>query len=46
MWGHFQEVEHFVDCIAKGKAPSVTPEDGRIATEAGITIAKMYRQLK
>lgn len=46
MWGHYQEVEHFVDCLAKGKAPSVTPEDGRIATKAGIEIAKMYRQLK
>ncbi|MDH5509744.1 MAG: Gfo/Idh/MocA family oxidoreductase [Nitrospinota bacterium] len=45
VWGHYQEVEHFVDSILKGKQPQITPEDGRIATEAGVKIAKMYRQL-
>ncbi|MDH5478889.1 MAG: Gfo/Idh/MocA family oxidoreductase [Nitrospinota bacterium] len=45
VWGHYQEVEHFVDSILKGKQPQITPEDGRIATEAGVKIARMYRQL-
>lgn len=45
VWGHYQEVEHFVKCVLKGKAPDITPEDGRIATEAGVKIAGMYRQL-
>ncbi len=45
MWGHYQEVEHFVNCVLKGKAPDITPEDGRIATEAGLQISRMYRQL-
>jgi len=45
VWGHYQEVEHFVDCVLKGKQPAITPEDGLIATEAGEKIARMYRQL-
>ncbi len=46
VWGHYQEDEHFVKCVLAGKKPDITPEDGLIATEAGIKIAKMYRQLK
>lgn len=42
MWGHYQQDEHFVNCLVEGKAPSVTPEDGRIATEAGTRIAADY----
>ncbi|HJM82254.1 MAG TPA: Gfo/Idh/MocA family oxidoreductase [Nitrospinota bacterium] len=46
VWGHYQMDEHFVSSILKGKAPEITPRDGLIATEAGVKIAKMYRQLK
>ena len=45
VWGHYQEVEHFVNCVVGGKKPEITPEDGLIATEAGVKIARMYRQL-
>ena len=45
VWGHYQEDEHFVTSVLAGKAPEITPEDGLIATEAGIKIAGMYRQL-
>jgi len=45
MWGHYQEDEHFVNSVLGGKPPDITPEDGRIATEAGVGIASMYKSL-
>jgi len=33
---YFQELEHFIDCIEKGKKPSITPEDGLRAVEIGL----------
>jgi predicted dehydrogenase len=40
MWGHQQQDEHFVQCLLEGKAPSITPEDGRKAMEVAAKIAK------
>ena len=40
MWGHQQQDEHFIRCLQEGRAPSITPEDGRIAMEAAVKIAK------
>ncbi|HJN66008.1 MAG: Gfo/Idh/MocA family oxidoreductase [Pirellulaceae bacterium] len=40
MWGHLQQDEHFVQCIREGCTPITSPEDGRIATQIAIQIAK------
>jgi len=40
MWGHQQQDEYFVRCIREGRAPDVTPEDGRRAMEIAAQIAK------
>lgn len=45
VWGHYQQDEHFVNCVLKGKAPDVTPKDGLIATEYGKKMIRMYRDL-
>ncbi len=36
----FDELLHFVDCIRKDKAPSVSGEDGKKALEVGLAILK------
>lgn len=38
-WGHRQQDEHFVQCLLEGRAPSITPEDGRKAMEVALKIA-------
>jgi predicted dehydrogenase len=40
MWGHAQMDEYYVRCVAEGKTPDITPEDGRKAMEIAMTIAK------
>jgi predicted dehydrogenase len=30
-WGYIREIEHFIDCIAKGAQPKVSAQDGRWA---------------
>ncbi len=43
MWGHLQQDEHFIRCLQEGRAPSITPEDGRIAMEVAERIAQAGR---
>lgn len=38
-WGHHQQDEYFVHCIREGRAPEITPEDGRRAMEIASRIA-------
>ncbi len=40
MWGHYQQDEHFIQCLLEGKTPSVTPDDGRKAMVIAEQIAK------
>jgi predicted dehydrogenase len=40
MWGHQQQDEHFIQCLREGRQPSIKPEDGRIAMETAVKIAK------
>ncbi len=40
MWGHQQQDEHFVQCLIDGKAPSISPQDGRAAMEVAEIIAR------
>ena len=39
-WGHHQQDEYFVRCIAQGRAPEIKPEDGRKAMEIALQIAR------
>lgn len=38
-WGHYQQDQHFVECLLAGRAPSITPADGRKAMEIALKIA-------
>jgi predicted dehydrogenase len=38
-WGHYQQDQHFIECLLAGRAPSITPEDGRKAMEIALKIA-------
>ncbi len=40
MWGHQQMDEYFVRCIQQGRAPSITPQDGRRAMEIALQIVQ------
>lgn len=40
MWGHLQQDEYFVQCLLEGRAPDITPSDGRNAMEIAMQIAK------
>jgi predicted dehydrogenase len=38
VWGHMQMDEYFLECVARGIKPSITPEDGRKAVEVACKI--------
>jgi predicted dehydrogenase len=38
-WGHYQQDQHFIECLLAGREPSITPEDGRKAMEIALKIA-------
>ncbi len=38
-WGHYQQDEHFIECLLAGRDASITPEDGRKAMEIALKIA-------
>ena len=39
-WGHYQEDEHFIECILQDRKPSVTAEDARKAQENALAIMR------
>lgn len=40
-WGHYQQDEHFIQCLLDGREPSITPADGRRAMEIALDIARV-----
>jgi predicted dehydrogenase len=39
MWGHYQQNQHFAQCIQEGRTPDITLQDGRKAMELALQIA-------
>jgi myo-inositol 2-dehydrogenase/D-chiro-inositol 1-dehydrogenase/scyllo-inositol 2-dehydrogenase (NAD+) len=39
-WGHYQQDQHFVQCLLAGKQPCISPQDGRKAMEIALEIGK------
>jgi predicted dehydrogenase len=40
IWGHWQQDQHFLQCLQQGKQPCITPQDGRRAMEIALEIGK------
>lgn len=40
---YYLELEHFIECIEKGKPPSITPEDGLRVVEIGLAAIESMR---
>lgn len=43
-WGYIRELEHFVDCIRNGRAPSVTGIDGRWAVASVLAAMRSFKE--
>lgn len=43
-WGYIREMEHFVDCIRRGKTPEVTGVDGRWAVACVLASTRSFQQ--